>query len=305
MGSSKQSSKSDNQDNVKLEFIVVTGFSGAGKSTTLEFLEDMGFYCVDNIPPELIPNFYDFCLSSQDDSKKRIALVTDIRNSKGNFDNLFDALESLKKHNYEYKILFLETQNGVLMQRYRLTRRKHPFIDICHGSVEEAIDLERSSLKSLRLASDYIVDTSLLLPSQLKERISNLFLKESKSALTVSCMSFGFRYGVPTEANLVFDVRCFKNPYYNDKLRDLTGTDEKIKKFVLENDDTRAFVQKVFSLVDFALPLYMREGKSQLVIAIGCTGGRHRSVAISNLLNDHLKGLGYTCEVSHRDIQKK
>lgn len=290
---------------IKLNFIIVTGLSGAGKSKAIEFLEDMGFYCADNIPPELILPFYELCNSSEDPAKKKVALITDIRNSHGKFDNLFSALDLLYDNNYKYKILFLEAQDEVIMQRFRITRRKHPFIDIYHGSIAQAISLEHNILKALREISDYIIDTSLLSPAQLKQRISNLFLEKSKNILTVNCMSFGFKYGTPSEANLIFDVRCFKNPYYNKQLRELTGLDQKIKEFVLENDNTKVFINKLFSLLDFTLPLYVQEGKSQLVIAIGCTGGKHRSVAISNYLYEHLIELGYCAGISHRDMQKK
>lgn len=287
---------------IKLNFIIVTGLSGAGKSKSIEFLEDMGFYCADNIPPELISHFYELCKSSDDPAKKKIALVTDIRNNHGKFDNLFNALDLLYDKNYKYKILFLEAQDEIIMQRYRITRRKHPFIDIYHGSIERAISLEHNMLKPIREMSDYIIDTSLLSPAQLKQRISNLFLEKSKNILTVNCMSFGFKYGPPSEANLIFDVRCFKNPYYNKELRELTGLDETVRKFVLENDNTKIFIKKLFSLLDFTIPLYVQEGKSQLVIAIGCTGGKHRSVAISNCLYEHLIKLGYYAGISHRDM---
>lgn len=288
-----------------MNFLIVTGLSGAGKSKAVEFLEDMGYYCVDNIPPELITPFYELCDNSDDPTKKKAAVVSDIRDSHGKFENLFKALKILDKNRYNYKILFLEAQDEVILQRYRVTRRKHPFVDIHNGSVLDSISNERNILEPLREMSDYIIDTSLLSPFQLKHRISELFLEKSKNILTINCMSFGFKYGPPSEANLIFDVRCFPNPYYNKELRDLTGLDDKIKDFVLQKKSTQIFIDKLFSLLDFMLPLYIDEGKSQLVIAIGCTGGKHRSVAITNCLYDHLVGLGYCTGVSHRDIQKK
>ncbi len=287
-----------------MNFLIVTGLSGAGKSKAIEFLEDIGYYCVDNIPPELIPPFYELCDTSNDLEKKKVAVVSDVRDRHGKFENLFDALKILDGQGFNYKILFLEAKNEVIIRRYIVTRRKHPLVDIYNGSVINSIEIERNALKPLREIADYIIDTSLLSPFQLKHRISELFLKKSKNMLTVNCMSFGFKYGSPSEANLIFDVRCFPNPYYNKQLCELTGLDDKVKEFVLQKNSTKIFIEKLFSLLDFMLPLYIQEGKSQLVIAIGCTGGKHRSVAITNCLYNHLVNLGYYAGVSHRDIQK-
>lgn len=288
-----------------MEFLIVTGLSGAGKSKSIEFLEDIGFYCVDNIPSELILPLYKLCNKSNDRTKNKVAIVCDVRNGYGNFDNLFEAIDTLDINNHSHKLLFLEAQDNVIEQRYIMTRRKHPFSDECHGSLSKATETERNLLKPLREMSDYIIDTSLLAPAQLKQRISELFLVKSKNSLTINCMSFGFKYGSPSEANLVFDVRCFPNPYYDRKLRSLTGLDSKIQEFVLHPGSTKKFIEKLYSLLDFIVPLYINEGKSQLVIAIGCTGGKHRSVAITNEIYKHLKNLGYCASISHRDIQKK
>ncbi len=289
-----------------MKILIITGLSGAGKSKATEYLEDMGYYCVDNLPPKLIPVFYDLCLNSKEKQKaKHAAIVSDIRGTQGNFDDLFSALKSLKEKNYPFKLLFLEAKDDIIVQRYRLTRRKHPFVNINSSSVSHAIETERTILKPVREIADYIIDTSFLSNSQLRYRISELFLEKTKNILNVNCMSFGFKYGPPSEANIVFDVRCFPNPYYDHSLRELTGLDDQIKEFVLQKESTKSFVGKLFYLLDFVLPLYIKEGKSQLVIAIGCTGGKHRSVAIVNLLYEHLTELGYCCGVSHRDIQKK
>ena len=289
-----------------MDFLIVTGISGAGKSKAIEFLEDMDYHCVDNLPPEFISSFYELCYNSSGKQKiKKAAVVIDIRDANGNFENLFSALKILDEKHYPYKILFLEANNEIIVQRYRVTRRKHPLISAQSGSITKAIEKERSILKPLRQISDYIIETSFLSVSQLKYRISELFLERAKNILTVNCMSFGFKYGPPSEANLLFDVRCFPNPYYNKELRELTGLDDKIKEFVLKKDSTKIFIEKLFSLLDFILPLYIKEGKSQLVIAVGCTGGKHRSVAIVELLHKHLTELGYCTGVSHRDIQKK
>lgn len=290
---------------IYVNFLVVTGVSGAGKSKAIEFLEDMGYYCVDNLPPEFIPAFYELSSGFEDESKRRkSAIVSDIRDTEENLKKLLNALDTLNKKHYSYKLLFLEAKSDVIVQRYRITRRKHPLIDVDNASVFQAAESEKSILKPLREISDYIIDTSYISDFQLRDRLSELFLEKPKNVLTVNCMSFGFKYGPPSEANLIFDVRCFPNPYYNLELRKLTGLDEKIKKFVLEKESTQNFINKLFSLLDFILPLYIKEGKSQLVIAIGCTGGKHRSVVIANLLYNHLVTLGYCTGISHRDIQK-
>lgn len=295
----------DKQRMIDLNFLVVTGLSGAGKSKAIEFLEDMGYYCVDNLPPEFILAFYELSSGFDGVSKgRKAAIVSDIRDTEENLKKLLNALDTLNKKHYSYKILFLEAQSEVIVKRYGITRRKHPFIDVDNASVFKAAEAEKSILKPLREISDYIIDTSCISDFQLRARLSELFLEKPKNVLTVNCMSFGFKYGPPSEANLIFDVRCFPNPYYNPELRELTGLDEKIKEYVLEKESTKIFINKLFSLLDFILPLYIKEGKSQLVIAIGCTGGKHRSVAIANLLYNHLISRGYCTGISHRDIQK-
>lgn len=286
-----------------MQFVIVTGLSGAGKSRAICALEDIGFYCVDNLPSTLINTFYDLCKRSNDKAMEKVAIVTDIRNG-GKFDSLFSVLDSLKRNDKAYKILFLEAKDEVISRRYRESRRKHPLTQTHRGSIQNAINFERNILKPIRERSDYIIDTSLLSPAQLKERISGLFLNDSSAALMINCMSFGFKYGSPSEADIVFDVRCFTNPYYDDNLRNLTGMDEAVKNYVLNNDLTKIFIDKLFSLIEFMLPLYSDEGKSQLVIAIGCTGGKHRSVAIVQKLYEHLSQLKYSVSVYHRDIQK-
>lgn len=287
-----------------MNFIVVTGLSGAGKSYAIASLEDIGFYCVDNLPPPLIPAFYDLCNKSDDPSRHKVAIVTDIRGGK-NFDTLFDSLNSLQEQGKPYKMLFLEASDNVIIRRYRETRRRHPLAEIYSGSIPEAIALERKTLKPLREFSDYIIDTSLISTAQLKERISGLFLENPESALMINCMSFGFKYGSPSESDLIFDVRCFPNPYYDENLKNLTGLDEPVRDFVMKKKQTQIFMEKLFSLIDFMLPLYSDEGKSQLVIAIGCTGGKHRSVSISQQLYFHLKNLEYRTSIYHRDMKKQ
>ena len=287
---------------VFMEFLIVTGLSGAGKSRAVDALEDIGFYCVDNIPPKLIPTFYDLCAKAGN-TFSRVAVVTDIRGG-DMFSSLFETLDDLKNEDKHYRILFLEANDYVLINRFKETRRKHPLAENNLGALERAGKLEREGLRPVREKADYIIDTSFLSPAQLKERISNLFLGDSSQALMVHCVSFGFKYGIPTEADLVFDVRCLPNPFYIEELKHLTGLDEPVYSYVMKWEQTKGVVQRLISLIDYMLPLYCDEGKSQLVIAIGCTGGTHRSVALAQLLYDHLLENGHRTSVNHRDIQK-
>ena len=287
---------------VFMEFLIVTGLSGAGKSRAVDALEDIGFYCVDNIPPKLIPTFYDLCAKAGD-TFSRVAVVTDIRGG-DMFSSLFETLDDLKNEDKHYRILFLDANDYVLINRFKETRRKHPLAENNLGSLEQAVKLEREILRPVREKADYIIDTSFLSPAQLKERISNRFLGDASQALMVHCVSFGFKYGIPTEADLVFDVRCLPNPFYIEELKHLTGLDEPVYSYVMKWEQTKGVVQRLISLIDYMLPLYCDEGKSQLVIAIGCTGGKHRSVALAQLLYDHLLENGHRTSVNHRDIQK-
>ncbi|NLG92335.1 MAG: RNase adapter RapZ [Clostridiales bacterium] len=286
-----------------MEFLIVTGLSGAGKSRAIDALEDIGFYCVDNIPPKLITAFYELA-NQANGSLSRVAVVTDIRGG-DMFSSLFETLDELKSENRDYRILFLDANDYVLMNRFKETRRKHPLAENCLGSLEQAVKLERDVLKPVRERADYIIDTSHLSPAQLKERISSLFLGDSSDALMIHCVSFGFKYGIPAEADLVFDVRCLPNPFYVEELRNLTGLDEPVRSYVMKWEQTQGFIDRLLSLVDYMIPLYCNEGKSQLVIAIGCTGGHHRSVALAQLLYNHLLEEDMRTSVNHRDIHKQ
>ncbi|MDR1627758.1 MAG: RNase adapter RapZ [Oscillospiraceae bacterium] len=286
-----------------MDFIIVTGLSGGGKSKAICAFEDIGFYCVDNIPPSLIPTFYNLCCDSKDKNIKKVAVVVDVRGGE-KFSVFFESLGKLKVDKKPYRILFIEAKEHVITRRYKETRRKHPLYENYKGSVSQAIELEKNVLKTVRERSDYIIDTSFLSDAQLKERICMLFLKNSQNSLMINCMSFGFKYGSPSEADLVFDVRCFPNPHYEENLKNLTGLDEPVRLYVLKKQNTKIFIEKLFSLIDFMLPLYHNEGKSQLVIAIGCTGGKHRSVAITQRLYEHLSDSEHNVNVCHRDIKK-
>lgn len=284
-----------------MDFIIVTGLSGAGKSRAVHAMEDIGFYCMDNIPPKLIPAFYDLCGQARG-SLSRVAVVTDIRGG-DMFSSLFETLDGLQAEGKDYKILFLDASDTVLRNRFKETRRKHPLAEDKTG-LEQAVKLEREILRPVRERADYIIDTSLLSPAQLKERISNLFLGDATSALQIHCMSFGFKFGMPTEADLVFDVRCLPNPYYLEELRHKTGLDAPVRDYVLKWEQTQGLVQRLLDLLDYSIPLYCNEGKSQLVIAVGCTGGHHRSVTVAQLIYEHLMEQGRRASVNHRDIQK-
>lgn len=285
-----------------MEFVIVTGMSGAGKTRAMHALEDMGFFCVDNLPPELIPVFYDLCVKSEE-LRSRIAVVTDTRGGEL-FKSFFSAAETLKREEKPYKILFLDCADAVLVNRFKETRRKHPLVDGLKGSLEQAVKLERDMLRPVKECADYVIDTAGVSPAQLKERISKLFLGSSLDSLAVHCVSFGFKFGMPLESDLVFDVRCLPNPYYDEALRPLTGLDKPIYDFVMSKEETRGFMTRFLDMVDYLLPLYSREGKSQLVISIGCTGGHHRSVAVAQSLCDHLNRQGIESSVTHRDIIK-
>lgn len=285
-----------------MEFLIVTGLSGAGKSVAMNALEDIGFYCVDNIPSKLVVTFYELCARAKENFS-RVAVVTDIRGSALS-DDLFAFLETFKERKVPYKILFLDATDIVLVHRYKETRRRHPLSETVGGSLELSVKTEREILRPMREAADYIIDTSYLAPSQLKQRLSSLFLGNVSDALTIQIMSFGFKKGIPTEADMVFDVRCLPNPFYVPALKKLTGLDEPVRDYVMQWDETQGFVTRFFDLIDYMIPLFCSEGKSQLVIAIGCTGGQHRSVAIVELLYRHLVAQNKRTSVNHRDITR-
>lgn len=284
-----------------MAFVIVTGVSGAGKSRAVNALEDIGFYCVDNMPPTLIPKFAELCMQTQGKITD-IAIVTDVRGG-ALFNSFFDGLDELKKQGCEYKILFIEADDTVIKRRFKETRRKHP-LSGDGVSIDDALRMERLILRPARERADYIIDTTNLSPAQLKQRITVLFLGDSKTGLIVNCVSFGFKYGTPTECDLIFDVRCFPNPFYVDELKRLTGLDDPVREYVFASPKTQGFVTRLFDMIDYLIPLYIEEGKSQLVVGIGCTGGKHRSVSIAEALYKHLLEKEIRTAVNHRDIQK-
>ena len=287
-----------------MEFIIITGLSGAGKSHALHALEDIGYYCVDNLPPLLLSTFWDLCDKSTDARMKRVAVVVDVRGGEI-FDTMFAQMKKLSMEGKKYKILFLDAKNDILLIRYKETRRKHPLADsFTSGSTEDAVKLEKELMKPFKARADYIIDTSYMELKQLKERVTTMFSTDSTMGFQVTCLSFGFKYGIPLEADLIYDVRCLANPYYVKELKELTGLDESVREYVLKPQETQEFVKRLIDFLDYSLPLYQREGKSELVIAVGCTGGKHRSVTLARLLNSHFIELGVKSNLHHRDIWK-
>lgn len=286
-----------------MRFVIVTGMSGAGKITALKIFEDNGYYCVDNLPIDLIENFADL-LFSQTSEKNKVAIGVDIR-SGNNLDRINEVLENLRIKDQNYEILFLDCNNSTLIKRFKETRRSHPMGDA--DSVENEINTERKKLAFLRKQADYIIDTSNLLVRNLRTEIEKIFVmnKEYRN-LFVTIMSFGFKFGVPADCDLVFDVRFLPNPYYIPELKHKTGEDKEVQVFVLDSEVSREFLEKLTDMVKFLIPNYIDEGKNQLVIGIGCTGGHHRSVTVAKELYKQLDSAdaGYGIRIAHRDITR-
>lgn len=285
------------------KLVIVTGMSGAGKTTALRSLEDIGYFCVDNLPPTLIPKFAEMCAQSKQ-KINNIALVVDIRGGEF-FNALSEVLSELEKQGVEFEILFLEASDETLVRRYKESRRRHPLGN--HGEILRNIQEERTRLEDLRGRAHKIIDTSDLTNQQLKEEIINLFGQgvDGKHHLFITVISFGYKYGIPLDSDLVFDVRFLPNPHYVEELRPLTGNDERVQKYVMNSEVTKEFMHKFCDLIEFLIPKYVEEGKTTLMIAIGCTGGMHRSVTLANRLGDILLKKGYRVTVRHRDVDRK
>lgn len=283
-----------------MRFVVVTGMSGAGKLTAIHFLEDMGYYCVDNLPVRLIDPFMEL-VSAPGSEVDRVVLGLDVRADKS-FDNVEQVLAALREKGYKYEILFIDASDEVLIKRYKETRRAHPVNPT--GRVEDGIAKERKILEQIKSSADYVIDTSGLLTRVLKEELTRIFVKgENYKSLMISIMSFGFKNGIPSDADLVFDVRFLPNPFYIDNLKKLTGNDKPVRDYVMSFPEAGEFMEKLTDMITFLLPGYVKEGKNQLVIAIGCTGGQHRSVTIANALAQRLKGGEYGINLYHRDAR--
>lgn len=288
-----------------MEFVIITGMSGAGKTTALHVLEDIGYYCVDNIPASLLPMLYTLCSKSEDENMQRVAVVVDVRGTE-NYKMMSIALEQFKSGHEDVKILFFDAKSDLIIMRYKETRRRHPLADrLKDGSLSEAVDFEKALLINVKNLADYIFDTTYMTNKQLRERVMNLFMEDATKALTLSFMSFGFKYGIPLGADLIFDVRCLPNPFYLPDLKPKTGLDKEVRDYVLNNEETQEFVRRTLDLLDFSVPLYLKEGKSELVVGIGCTGGKHRSITVARELEQHFVDKGYRCLIQHRDVDKK
>ena len=279
-------------------FLIISGMSGAGKSRAVATLEDLGYYCVDNLPIALIPRFAEVCLAATE-RYERVALVTDVR-AGGDFQQLFDSLDSIRDMGCDYRILFLDTDTATLIRRYKETRRRHPLMD--KGvSMTAAIEKERTMLSALRNSADFVVDTTGLSAAGLRERLLALFSTETGAAFEVIVQSFGFKYGFPAEADLMLDVRCLPNPFYVPELKHKTGLDQEVVDFVMGHPEAQELLKRYESFLEYALPLYVKEGKSQLTIAVGCTGGKHRSITFARKIAEYCDALGYRPGVQHRD----
>lgn len=284
-----------------MRFVIVTGMSGAGRSSVMKILEDIGYFCVDNLPVRLIPKLTKIAIE-EGSTIDRAALGIDIRNLKGlsEFDGILDEM---KANGYRYEIIFLEAEDGVLVKRYKETRRNHPLA--LQGRVDKAIEAERQELAFIKKRADYILDTSHMLIRDLKKEVDKIFLdNEEYENFFVTILSFGFKYGIPSDSDLVFDVRFLPNPFYIPGLKNLTGNDREVYDYVMDSENARIFKSKLYEMIRFLIPNYITEGKNQLVISIGCTGGKHRSVTIANALAKEMKNLPYGINIEHRDIKK-
>ena len=285
-----------------LQFVIITGLSGAGKSNAMKVFEDLGFFCVDNLPPQLLPKFAELCLQSEG-RVRRSALAIDVRGGEF-FDDFFSALAHLEEMGFDYEILFLDAADDVLVRRFEETRRKHPLGQA--GGVLEGITAERERLQAVKERADRIIDTSTLSVRELRNEIVESIVRGGQAeTLVVSVVSFGYKYGIPLDADLVFDVRFLPNPHYDENLRPLAGHSQEIRRFVLGAPQTREFMEHLTRLMDYLLPQYIEEGKSHLTAALGCTGGKHRSVVLADELSAHLHEKGYRVSVRHRDIGKE
>ena len=285
-----------------MEFLIITGLSGAGKSRAADVLEDLDYYCVDNMPVALIPRFAEFCAATRGRYEK-VALVTDVR-EKENFGELLSTIETLRRSEITCRILYMDADVPVLIRRYKESRRPHPLAG--KGvSVEEAVRKEMALLAPVKEQADFVVNTSRLTLGQLQSKLYGLLCgEEEKRGIDVTVLSFGYKHGLPAEADLVFDARFLPNPFYVDELREKSGLDLPVKEYVFSFQQTRTFMEQLEAMLEFLLPLYVEEGKLSLTVAIGCTGGRHRSVAIAAALNDHFLAKGISSVNVNRDIDK-
>ncbi len=285
-----------------MKFLIVTGLSGAGKSQSIKFLEDLGYFCVDNLPPALLGRFVEMCSESKGDIDKA-AIVIDIRVGKF-LDQLPVGLDELKELGHTYDILFLEASDETLIKRFKSTRRMHPLS--VGGRIIKGIKAERRKLQEIKSKATNIIDTTNMSPSELKQEIIHLFVEGGKSeGLIIHVISFGYKYGIPLDSDMVFDVRFLPNPYYVEDLKKFSGADAGVRNYVMQWPAAAGFMDKLNDMLEFLIPHFIKEGKSQLVISIGCTGGRHRSVTMANMLSNKLKEANHRVIVEHRDIEEE
>ena len=284
-----------------MRFVVVTGMSGGGRSTALKMLEDVGFYCVDNLPVSLIEKFVEL-LSNQGEEINKVGLGVDVRAGQF-FEEAADVLAKLKESGYNLEILFMDADEKSLIKRYKETRRAHPLA--LEGRIEDGVRKEKQILTRIRSMADYVIDTSNLLTRELKQELDRIFVgNESYNSLMVTVMSFGFKYGIPVDADLVFDVRFLPNPFYLEELKQKTGNDKEVQEYVMSFEEAGSFLDKLADMMHFLIPNYIKEGKNRLVVAIGCTGGKHRSVTLANFLYSAMKNKGnYGITLHHRDVE--
>ena len=286
-----------------MEFLIITGLSGGGKSQAADIIEDLDFYCVDNMPVALIPKFAELCAATKGRYEK-VALVTDVREKNG-IKDIFNTLEELRSMDFGYKILFMEAEPKVIIKRYKESRRPHPLALKVGGSIEAAIAKETEQLQPIRDLADYIVNTSHTTLGQLQNQLYTYFSdKGADRSINVNVMSFGFKYGIPLDADLVFDVRFLPNPFYVEELKDHSGADDCVRDYVFKFEQTNVFMEKLTEMIEYLLPHYIEEGKYSLNIAIGCTGGRHRSVAVATALGEYLRSKGLPAFNINRDMNK-
>lgn len=292
--------KEEKNSEEKTRIIIVTGMSGSGKTQACRFLEDLGYFCVDNLPPVFIPKFVELC-SHAANHVSRVVFVVDTR-SREFFDNLIHVLEDMNQNDQDYEMLFMDAADDAIIRRYKETRRRHPMAP--SSRISEGVAKERERLEGVRNKATYIIDTSHLSKVELREKIKQLFGKKEGNGMNISVLSFGFKFGMPLDADMVLDVRFLPNPFYIESLRHKSGSVQEVANYIFEKPVTQEFLKKLDPLIDFLAPQYVREGKSQLVIAVGCTGGMHRSVFVAKHIFESLVKKGYTVNLEHRDLMK-
>ena len=283
-----------------MRLVLVTGLSGAGKSHALRIMEDLGFFCVDNLPPMLIGMLVDLCRKQ---NMEKVAIGADIRGGRF-FGDIYKALFDLKDYGTDYEVLFLDASDETLVKRYKESRRAHPLAETL-GNLSDAIASEREQLYRLRDNASFVIDTSQLLPKQLRERLTEVFTDAATAGFHITFVTFGYKRGIPAEADLVFDARFIPNPFYVDRLRDKTGRDEEVKEYVMAFEGTGKFIDSVTEQLLFLIPYYKQEAKNELVVAVGCTGGQHRSVVLAEVFQEKMLKAGYRATVSHRDMERE